>query len=33
MQALFDLAYERSKAGYAWAKMPPELQQAPIQCR
>ena len=33
MQALFDLAYERSKAGYDWAKMPPELQQAPIQCR
>ncbi len=33
MQALFDLAYERSKAGYRWEKMPPELQQAPIQCR
>ncbi|MDH3656072.1 MAG: hypothetical protein OEN21_17545, partial [Myxococcales bacterium] len=33
MQALFDLAYERSKAGYDWVKMPPELQEAPIQCR
>jgi predicted patatin/cPLA2 family phospholipase len=33
MQALFDLAYERSKAGYPWKKMPPELQQAPIQCQ
>ncbi|MBT8451052.1 MAG: patatin-like phospholipase family protein [Deltaproteobacteria bacterium] len=33
MQALFDLAYERSKAGYPWRKMPPELQGAPIQCR
>ena len=33
MQALFDLAYERSKAGYPWKKMPPELQDAPIQCR
>ncbi len=33
MQALFDLAYERSKAGYPWSKMPPELQQAPIECR
>ena len=33
MQALFDLAYERSKAGYPWKKMPPELTQAPIQCR
>ncbi len=33
MQALFDLAYERSKAGYDWVKMPLELQEAPIQCR
>ncbi len=33
MQALFDLAYERSKAGYHWEKMPPELEAAPIQCR
>jgi predicted patatin/cPLA2 family phospholipase len=33
MQALFDLAYERSKAGYDWVRMPPELQEAPIQCR
>ncbi len=33
MQALFDLAYERSKAGFPWKKMPPELQEAPIQCR
>lgn len=32
MRALFDLAYERSKAGYPWKKMPPELQDAPIQC-
>lgn len=33
MQSLFDLAYERSKAGYDWKKTPPELQKAPIQCR
>ena len=33
MQALYDLAYERSKTGYHWEKMPPELEQAPIQCR
>ena len=33
MQALFDLTYERSKAGYDWQKMPPELEEAPIQCR
>ena len=33
MQALFDLAYERSKAGYDWVKMPLELQEAPIPCR
>jgi hypothetical protein len=33
MQALFDLAYERSKAGYHWEKMPPELEEAPIHCR
>ena len=33
MQALFDLAYERSKAGYRWEKMPPELREAPIECR
>ena len=33
MQALFDLAYERSKAGDDWEKMPPELGEAPIQCR
>ncbi|MGB5502689.1 MAG: patatin-like phospholipase family protein [Polyangiales bacterium] len=33
MQALFDLAYERSKASYQWEKMPPELEEAPIQCR
>ena len=33
MQELYDLAYERSKLGYAWEKMPPELEEAPIQCR
>lgn len=33
MKALFDMAYERGKAGYDWEKMPPELETAPIQCR
>jgi len=33
MKDLFDLAYERGKAGYEWEKMPPELEEAPIHCR
>jgi len=33
MQKLFDLAFERAKAGYVWDKMPPELEEAPIHCR
>jgi len=33
MKDLFDLAFERAKAGYDWEKMPPELEEAPIQCR
>lgn len=33
MQDLFDLAYERAKAGYVWETMPPELEEAPVQCR
>ena len=33
MQALFDMAYERSLAGYDWEKMPPELEKAPLECR
>lgn len=33
MQALYNLAYERAKAGYDWEKSPPELEQTPIHCR
>lgn len=33
MKALYDLAYERAKAGYAWEKLPPELEEAPVRCR
>jgi predicted patatin/cPLA2 family phospholipase len=33
MKKLYDLAYERAKNGYAWDKMPPELERAPLQCR
>jgi predicted acylesterase/phospholipase RssA len=33
MNALYELAYERAKAGYAWEKFPPELEQAPVNCR
>jgi predicted patatin/cPLA2 family phospholipase len=33
MRKLYDLAYERAKKGYAWDKMPPELERAPLQCR
>lgn len=32
MQALFDMAHERAKAGYPWDKLPPELEAAPIRC-
>ena len=33
MKELFDLAYERGKEGYNWEKMPPELEEAPLQCQ
>lgn len=33
MKALYELAYERSKAGYDWQKLPPELEEAPVHCR
>ena len=33
IQELFDLAFERAKAGYDWEKMPPELEEAPVHCR
>jgi predicted patatin/cPLA2 family phospholipase len=33
MKELFDLAYERSKEGYDWEKMPPELEEAPLHCQ
>ena len=33
MKELFDLAYERGKEGYDWEKMPPELEEAPLQCQ
>jgi hypothetical protein len=33
MKKLYNLAYERAKNGYAWDKMPPELERAPLQCR
>ncbi len=33
MQKLFYMAFRRAKDGYPWAKMPPELNQAPIRCQ
>ncbi len=33
MKKLYDMAFEQAKAGYSWAKMPPELETAPVQCR
>jgi Patatin-like phospholipase len=33
MKKLYEMAFERAKAGFAWATMPPELESAPIQCR
>jgi hypothetical protein len=33
MRKLFDMAFDRAKAGYPWEKMPPELKTAPIPCR
>jgi len=33
MTALYDMAFERAKAGFPWKKMPPELASAPIECR
>lgn len=32
MRKLFEVAYEQAKSGYDWAKMPPELETAPIRC-
>ncbi len=32
MRKLFEMAYSRAEAGYAWEKMPPELKSAPIRC-
>ena len=33
MNKLFDLAYERAKAGYPWEKAPPGLDRAPVECQ
>lgn len=33
MQALYELAFERAKGGYAWEKFPPELEESPVHCR
>jgi hypothetical protein len=32
MKKLFNMAFDRAKAGYAWEKMPPELKTAPLRC-
>jgi predicted acylesterase/phospholipase RssA len=32
MRKLFQMAYDRASDGYAWEKMPPELEAAPIRC-
>jgi len=33
MHDLFDMAFERAESGYDWEKMPPELEEAPVDCR
>jgi hypothetical protein len=33
MKKLFDTAFDRARSGYAWEKLPPELEQAPPSCR
>ncbi|MGB8331484.1 MAG: hypothetical protein WCE62_15265 [Polyangiales bacterium] len=33
MKKLYEMAFERAKAGFPWEKMPPELATAPIRCR
>ena len=32
MKKLFDMAFDRAKAGYAWDKAPPQLDTASIRC-
>lgn len=33
IQKLFRMAYDSARDGYPWDRMPPELEDAPIQCR
>jgi hypothetical protein len=33
MKKLFDTAFDRARAGYPWEKLPPELKEAPPNCR
>jgi hypothetical protein len=33
MRKLFEMAFDRAKAGYVWEKMPPELETAPVHCQ
>lgn len=33
MQSLFDVAFDRAKAGYPWEELPPQLKEVPPACR
>jgi len=33
MKNLFDMAFDRARAGYPWEKLPPQLKEAPPSCR
>lgn len=33
MKRLFDMAFDRARAGYPWENMPPELKEVPPSCR
>jgi hypothetical protein len=33
MKNLFDMAFDRARAGYPWETLPPDLKEAPPSCR
>ena len=33
MKNLFDMAFDRARAGYRWEKLPPQLKEVPPSCR
>jgi len=33
MKNLFDMAFDRARAGYPWEKLPPQLKEVPPSCR